>query len=167
MVGARGFDPPTPCPPCRCATKLRYAPTEPQIIAESRLLPLEHFENALQFLANGGRRDRLRHGHGPLCVAAAWQRPRAVLLEAVARTVDGEAVLVEELADAPDEQHLVVLVIAPVAAALEGLQLRELLLPVTQHMGLHPAQLANFADREIALGGAGREPSRRQLLGGP
>src|SRR4051812_36279503 len=26
MVGARGFEPPTPCPPGRCATRLRYAP---------------------------------------------------------------------------------------------------------------------------------------------
>ena len=28
MVGATGFEPATPCTPCRCATKLRYAPTE-------------------------------------------------------------------------------------------------------------------------------------------
>ncbi len=27
MVGARGFEPPTPCTPCTCATRLRYAPT--------------------------------------------------------------------------------------------------------------------------------------------
>jgi hypothetical protein len=27
MVGARGIEPPTPCTPCRCATRLRYAPT--------------------------------------------------------------------------------------------------------------------------------------------
>ena len=27
MVGARGFEPPTPCPPGRCATRLRHAPT--------------------------------------------------------------------------------------------------------------------------------------------
>ena len=28
MVGAAGFEPTTPCPPGRCATRLRYAPTE-------------------------------------------------------------------------------------------------------------------------------------------
>ena len=28
MVGARGFEPPTPCAQGRCATRLRYAPTE-------------------------------------------------------------------------------------------------------------------------------------------
>ncbi len=27
MVGARGFEPPTPCTPCKCATRLRHAPT--------------------------------------------------------------------------------------------------------------------------------------------
>src|SRR5690349_5250125 len=27
MVGARGFEPPAPCTPCRCATRLRHAPT--------------------------------------------------------------------------------------------------------------------------------------------
>src|SRR5258705_9575318 len=28
MVGAAGFEPATTCPPCRCATRLRYAPTQ-------------------------------------------------------------------------------------------------------------------------------------------
>ena len=28
VVGATGFEPATTCPPCRCATRLRYAPTE-------------------------------------------------------------------------------------------------------------------------------------------
>ena len=28
MVGAAGFEPTTPCPPDKCATGLRYAPTE-------------------------------------------------------------------------------------------------------------------------------------------
>src|SRR5712691_8618187 len=25
-IGARGFEPPTPCTPCKCATRLRHAP---------------------------------------------------------------------------------------------------------------------------------------------
>ena len=29
MVGARGFEPPTPDTPCQCATRLRYAPKIP------------------------------------------------------------------------------------------------------------------------------------------
>ena len=30
MVGAEGFEPPTLCSQSRCATRLRYAPTEPR-----------------------------------------------------------------------------------------------------------------------------------------
>jgi hypothetical protein len=33
LVGAGGFEPPTPCTPCKCATGLRYAPTLAGIIA--------------------------------------------------------------------------------------------------------------------------------------
>ena len=28
MVGAKGFEPSTPCPPDKCATRLRHAPTQ-------------------------------------------------------------------------------------------------------------------------------------------
>lgn len=35
LVGARGFEPPTTCTPCRYATRLRYAPKS-AIIAELR-----------------------------------------------------------------------------------------------------------------------------------
>ena len=34
MVGTAGFELATPCTPCKCATRLRYAPTEPRSIAE-------------------------------------------------------------------------------------------------------------------------------------
>ena len=30
MVGETGFEPATPCTPCRCATKLRYSPADSQ-----------------------------------------------------------------------------------------------------------------------------------------
>src|SRR5258706_13562920 len=109
LVGARGFEPPTPCTPCRCATRLRYAPTEPRIISA---LALEHLEDALQFLAQRRRRDRLRYGHRALRVRLRGGTLAAGLFEPVARAVDGEAVLVEQLADAADQQHFVVLVIA-------------------------------------------------------
>ena len=33
MVGAAGFELATPCTPCKCTTRLRYAPTEERIIA--------------------------------------------------------------------------------------------------------------------------------------
>ena len=37
MVGVKGFEPSTPCTPCKCATRLRYTPTTARIIgAEAR-----------------------------------------------------------------------------------------------------------------------------------
>src|SRR6185312_17372752 len=85
VVGAKGFEPSTPCTPCRCATRLRYAPTELEIIAGTDPLPnplpkgegandgrvfaksvrlsFEHLEDALQLLADVAGGDRLRDGH--------------------------------------------------------------------------------------------------------
>ena len=40
MVGAIGFEPTTPYTPCRCAPKLRHAPTGANIAQEAR-----HFKN--------------------------------------------------------------------------------------------------------------------------
>ncbi len=37
LVGAGGFEPPTPCTPCRCAPGLRYAPTCGSIIAQRQV----------------------------------------------------------------------------------------------------------------------------------
>src|SRR5689334_3533478 len=71
----------------------------------------------------------------------------------MARAVDREALLVEQVADAADQQHLVVLVVAAVAATLHRLELRELLLPIAKHVRLHRTQVAHLANREIALGG--------------
>ncbi len=36
MVGVAGFELATPCTPCKCATRLRYTPTELGIIAAHR-----------------------------------------------------------------------------------------------------------------------------------
>jgi len=74
-------------------------------------------------------------------------------LELVACPADGESLVVEEISDAPDHEHFMVLVVTPVAAALHGTQLRELLLPVTQHMRFDPAQFAYLTNGEVALGG--------------
>src|SRR5690606_15021443 len=35
LVGVRGFEPPTTCTPCRCATRLRYTPEGAGIVHES------------------------------------------------------------------------------------------------------------------------------------
>ena len=74
-----------------------------------------------------------------------------MLVESVACAADGKTFFVEKLADAPYQQNLVMLIVAAVAAALERLQLGELLLPITQDMRLDATQIADFSDREIAL----------------
>src|SRR5690606_29196455 len=50
-----------------------------------------------------------------------------------------------------------VLVVAAVASPLHRLELGEFLLPVAQHVRLDPTQLADLADREVALGGDRRQ----------
>jgi hypothetical protein len=37
MVGETGFEPATPCTPCKCATRLRHSPKSPR-----SLLPCSH-----------------------------------------------------------------------------------------------------------------------------
>ena len=50
-----------------------------------------------------------------------------------------------------------VLVVAAVAATFHWTQLRELLLPITEHVRFDTAQVANFANGEIALCRDGRK----------
>src|SRR5215471_17990799 len=68
-------------------------------------------------------------------------RARLFARELVARTTDGEALIVEETTDLADHDDVLALIIAAVAAALHRLQLREFLLPIAQHVRLHAAQL--------------------------
>src|SRR5690606_18778091 len=134
-----------------CATPRCFNST-PRCCRRPRQSGLQHLQASLQLALDRREIDPLR----ALAAAAVAHAGLGPLLgkrivQAVARAADGEAFLVEELADAPDEQDLVVLVVAPVAAPLHGLQLREFLLPVAQHVGLHPAKLAYLADGEVAL----------------
>ena len=50
-----------------------------------------------------------------------------------------------------------VLVIPAIATPFHRTQLRELLLPITEHVRFDAAQIANFTDSEIAFRGNGRE----------
>src|SRR5205814_1933150 len=70
---------------------------------------------------------------------------------------DRETLVIQQIADPPDQQHLMVLVVAPVAAALHWLELGELLLPVAQHVRFHAAQLADLTDGEVAFGRDSRQ----------
>src|SRR3954470_17449586 len=58
LVGARGFEPPTPCAQGRCATRLRYAPTEYHI-SDFKLVSLICF--SLPALLKFSRRSLYRH----------------------------------------------------------------------------------------------------------
>src|SRR5512135_556968 len=168
MVGAARFELATTCTPCRYATRLRYAPRA-WIISVGRAAPaaplgaerVQHFAQfALecgQIRAACGRARRARRR-----LAALFGRER--MIEAIARAAYGEAFLVQQLANPADKQHLVVLVVASVAAALDRLELREFLLPVAKHMGLHPAQVAYLTDREVALRGDRRKLSLFAVL---
>src|SRR5687767_3298428 len=120
---------------------------------------LEQVADLLQLLAQRGRRRRQGNGNrgGALRRSCGGARLNGVAVEAVARTVDREPLLVEQVADATDQQHLVVLVIAPVAAPLDRLELRELLFPVAQHVRLDRTEVTDLADREVALRGDRRE----------
>src|SRR5689334_16749241 len=77
-------------------------------------------------------------------------------LQPMAGAVDREPLLVEQVPDAPYEQDFVMLVVAAVATALDGLELCEFLLPIAEHVWLDGTQVAHLADGEVALGGDGR-----------
>ena len=71
--------------------------------------------------------------------------------EFLAGATDGESFLVQQTFDLPDHHHIVPLVVPAIASALDGFELRKLLLPVSQHVRLYFTQIADFADREVTL----------------
>jgi len=76
---------------------------------------------------------------------------RIVAGEPVPGSANGKALFIQQAADLANDQHVLALVIAAVAAPFDGLELREFLLPVAQHMRFHATQIADFADGEVAL----------------
>src|SRR5450755_3406431 len=84
---------------------------------------------------------------------------RVIAGELLSRAADGEALLVEQAADLADDDHVLALIVAAIAAALDRLELRKLLLPIAQHVRFHAAQFTHLADGEVAFAG-----DRRQLV---
>ena len=76
---------------------------------------------------------------------------RIVAGKAISGAADGKSLLIQEAADLANDQHVLALVVAAIAAPLHRFELREFLLPVAQYMGFDAAQIAHFADREVAL----------------
>src|SRR2546426_11540216 len=117
MVGAARFELATTCTPCRYATRLRYAPTRGKVYQRATVsasFSTQQLDDVLQFLLHCGE-------IGAPHVVRAWRRGSRcrgargcgaeALVEAIASAADGEALLVEELADAADQQHPVGLVV--------------------------------------------------------
>src|ERR1700722_2669108 len=77
-----------------------------------------------------------------------------------ARTRDGKAVFVEKLLDPYHRFHVALTVHALPGAAFDGLELRKLGFPETQHVGRQAAEIGDFANAEIEL-------VRDNDLGGP
>ena len=74
---------------------------------------------------------------------------RIVAGKAVPCAANGKPLFIQEAPDLPNDQHVLPLLIAAVAATLDGLELGEFLLPIAQHMRLDAAQVADFTDGEI------------------
>ncbi len=83
---------------------------------------------------------------------------RIVAGEPVPGSANGKTLFIQEAANLTNDEHILPLVITPIAATLDRLQLREFLLPIAQHVGFHAAEVADFADGEVAL-----PRDRRQL----
>lgn len=73
--------------------------------------------------------------------------------EALAGAADGKSLVIQQGANLADDQYILALVISTIAAALDGFQLREFLLPIAQHVWLNRAQLTDLAYGEVALAG--------------
>ena len=71
--------------------------------------------------------------------------------EPISGSADRKALFIQKAADLPNDQYVLALVITAIAAPLDRLELRKFLFPVTQHVRLDSAQVADFADREVPL----------------
>jgi len=58
--------------------------------------------------------------------------------ELVTSSANGKPLDVKQASDLTDQHHVMTLIIPAISTAFDGLELRELLLPVAKNMGLHP-----------------------------
>src|ERR1700733_4530753 len=149
LVGAAGFELATPCTPCKCATRLRHAPTE---TANDSPIGLQDLECRLGLAAqNLNQLFQLQTHLVDQLLALIEVHLRIIACETIASSADGKALLVQQAANLANDQHVLALIVASIAAALDRLELREFLLPIAKHVGFDAAQIADLADREIAL----------------
>ena len=86
----------------------------------------------------------------PLPMAATVPRP--LILEDLLDALDGEALLIEQVPDALEQQHVLGPIVAPAAAALERLDAREARLPEAQHVLRQIELFSGFGDRAEGVG---------------
>jgi len=82
---------------------------------------------------------------------------RVVAGQAVPRSADRKPLFIEQAANLTNDEHILALIVPAVAAPFHGFQLGKFLFPIAQYVGLHPAQVAHFTDREIPLAGNRRQ----------
>ena len=64
---------------------------------------------------------------------------RIITRQPIAGSADGKALLIEQAANLPNDQYVLALIVAPVAAPFDRFELRKFLLPIAKHMRLDAA----------------------------
>lgn len=82
---------------------------------------------------------------------------RVIAGEAVPCSANGESLFIQQASDLPNDEHVLALIVPPVAAPLDRLELRELLFPIAKYMRFDAAQVADFTDGEVPLPGNRRQ----------
>jgi hypothetical protein len=88
------------------------------------------------------------------------------LAKPVSGAADREPLFIKKITNPSDKEHLMVLVVAPIATSLHRAQLSELLLPVAQNMRFDTTQFTDLTDGEVALGRYRRKRLSRVGFGG-
>ena len=71
--------------------------------------------------------------------------------QALTRTADRKALVIQQAPDLSNDQDVLALIIATIAASLYRFELRELLFPIPEYVRLNSTKIADFTYREIAL----------------
>ena len=113
-----------------------------------------HLPRANQQVGQAIHRDARWQRIGEILIICNLRRPARMneLLKAVASPADRETLVVEEVTDSADHQHLMVLIVAAVATSLDRPKLCEFLLPITKHVRLDTTKLTHLTNGEVALG---------------
>src|ERR1700761_5051975 len=112
LVGATRFELATPCTPCKCATRLRHAPTGKRMIAQlgregfksRRASAAQDLDQFLEFQSH--LMDQL--------LALIEVDLRIITRQAVTRAANGESLLIQQAANLANDQHVLPLIVASI-----------------------------------------------------